>query len=299
MFGVSSPRRWVSVLLLGLLAVTLWGLAGCGGKEEVDPYVYDSLRRITRGDTLSVGFLFEIDAPEFEYVSGNTAIIRGRGKDQNILEFLVGEDLENTYRNLSGTLLGVQKTFTPQPTHLVLRRIKRNGVIEADSLATPAEYTIPQLLRAGAIDQEMPGAPIPEIGWKRKDIDEARATFLPENEDDPLKTVKSAFANFVYVPRHDLADSVRANPGPDDYAWYAVGDEVALELVELNPGGEWMLHMLKAKDLPLVGAFTVMTLEEDYSQRKIEYEGLGHVVGTMRVEWFQYANTYVKASEED
>jgi len=287
MFGVSSPRRWMSILLLGLLAVTLYGLAGCGGKEEVDPYVYDSLRRITRGDTLSVNFLFEIDAPEFEYVSGNTAIVRGRGKDQNLLEFLVAEDLENNYRNLAGTLLGVQKTFTPQPTHLVLRRIKRNGVIEADSLATPASYVVPQLLRAGAIDQEMPGAPVPEIGWKRKDIDEARATFLPENEDDPLKTVKSAFANFVYIPRHDLADSVRANPGPKDFAWYAVGDETALRLVDLTPGGEWMLHLLKAKDLPLVGAFTVMSLDDDFTARREEYEGLGHVVGTMRVNWFQ------------
>ncbi len=134
MFGVSSPRRWVSTLLLGLLAVTLFGMIGCGEKEEVDPYVYDSLRRITRGDTLSTDFLFEIEAPEFDYVKGNTAIIR----DGNLLEFLVGEDLENNYRNLSGTLLGVRKTFTPQPTHLVIKRIKRNSVIEADSLATPA-----------------------------------------------------------------------------------------------------------------------------------------------------------------
>jgi len=298
MFGVSSPRRWVSLVLLGLLAVALGGLAGCGGKEEVDPYVYDSLRRVTRGDTLSVNFLFEIDAPEFEYVSGNTAIIRGRGKDHNILEFLVAEDLENEYQKLAGTLLGVQKTFTPQPTHLVLRRIKRNGVIEEDSLATPAEYVLPQLLRAGAIDQEMPGAPIPQIGWKRTDIDEARATFLPENEDDPLKTVKSAFASFVYVPRHDLPDTVRANPGPKDFAWYAVGEETALQLVDVTPGADWMLRMLKTKDLPLVGAFTVMSLNDDYSERKVEYEQLGHVVGTMRVDWFQFANTFVRATEE-
>ena len=130
----------------------------------------------------------------------------------------MGEDLENKYQGLAGTLLGVKKTFTPQPTHLVLKRIKRNGVIEADSLAAPKGYVLPTLLRSGAIDQEMPGAPLPKIGWTRKDMDEARATFLPENEDDPLKTVKSAFANFVYVPRHDLPDSVKANPGPEDYA---------------------------------------------------------------------------------
>lgn len=297
MFGVSSPRRWVSVLLLGLLAVTLLGLAGCGGKEEVDPYVYDSLRRITRGDTLSSDFLFEIDAPVFEYVHGNVALIRGRGADENIIEFLVAEDLENRYQGLSGALLGVQKTFTPQPTHLVLKRIKRGGVIEADSLAVPKGYVLPTLLRSGAIDQEMPGAPIPKIGWQRKEMDEARATFLPENEDDPLKTVKSAFANFVHVPRHDLPDSVKANPGPEDHAWYAVGDECSLRLVDLTPGAEWMLQMFKAKDLPLVGAFTVMSLEEDYSVRRVEHEGLGHVVGTMRVDWFQYANAYIAGTE--
>lgn len=297
MFGVSSPRRWVPVLMLGLLAVTLFGLAGCGGKKDVDPYVYDSLRRITRGDTLSVGFLFEIDAPVFDYVHGNIALIRGRGADENIMEFLVAENLESRYQGLQGALLGVQKTFSPQPTHLVLRRIKRGGVIEADSLKTPKGYVLPTLLRSGAIDQEMPGAPIPKIGYKRTDIDEARATFLPENEGDPQKTVKSAFERFVYVPRHDLADSSRANPGPEDYAWYAIGDECSLQLVKLTPGAEWMLHMFKAKDLPLVGAFTVLSLEEDYSVRKIEHEGLGHVVGTMRMDWFQYANAYVEGTK--
>ncbi len=301
MFGVSTLRRWVPVLMLGLLALTLLGLAGCGGKKEVDPYVYDSLRRITRGDTLSAldaegkpYWLFEIDAPAFEYVKGNVALIRGNGADENILEFLVGEDLESKYASLGGALLGVQKTFTPQPTHLVLKRIKRGGVVEADSLKAPKGYVLPTLLRSGAIDQEMPGAPLPKIGWTRKDMDEARATFLPENEGDPLKTVKSAFENFVYVPRHDLADSAAANPGPEDYAWYAIGEECSLEITKLTPGAEWMLEMFKVKDLPLVGAFTVLTLEEDYSKRKMEFDGLGHVVGTMRVDWFQFANTYVE-----
>ena len=99
------------------------------------------------------------------------------------------------------------------------------------------------------------------------------------------------------MPRHDLADSAKANPGPEDYAWYAVGDECSLQMVELTPGAEWMLHMFKDKDLPLVGSFTVLSLEEDYSERKIEHEGLGHVVGTMRMNWFQYANTYVEGTE--
>lgn len=293
MFGATSPRRPVTILLLVVLAMTLVGLAGCGKKEIADPYVYDSLRRVTRGDTLSVKFRFEIDAPAFEYVRGNTAIIR----DGNLLEFLVAEDLENNYQRLSGTLLGVRKTFSPQPTHLVLERIKRGGVVEADTttLRRPAHYTLPRLLRAGAIDQNVPGAPLPEIGFKAGEIDEARSTFLPEKEGDPVKTVKSAFANFAYLPRHDLAAG--AAPTPEDYAWYLIGDTSSLEVVQLTEGAEWMLHLLKDKDLPVIGAFTLMSLEEEWTKRRVEHPGLGHVVGKVRIDWFQYANTYVEGFE--
>lgn len=290
MFGATSPRRPVTLLLLVVLAVTLIGLAGCSKKEIADPYVYDSLRRVTRGDTLSVKFRFEIDAPAFEYVRGNTGVIR----DGNLLEFFVAEDLENNHQRLAGTLLGVRKTFSPQPTHLVLERIKRNGVVEADTttLRRPAHYTLPRLLRAGAIDQNVPGAPLPEIGFKAGEIDEARSTFLPEKEGDAHKTVKSAFANFAYRPRHDLAAG--AAPSPEDFAWYLIGDTSALEVVQLTEGAEWMLHLLKDKDLPVIGAFSLISLEEEWSKRRVEHPGLGHVVGTVRIDWFQYANTYVE-----
>ncbi|MCB1184597.1 hypothetical protein KDM41_14295 [bacterium] len=295
MFGVSSPRRWVSALLLGLLAVTLFGMIGCGEKEAADPYVFDSLRRITRGDTLSPGFLFEIDAPEFEYVRGNTAIIR----DGNLLEFLVAEDLENNYRNLSGALLGVKKTFSPQPTHLVLQRVKRNGIVEADSLPAPKSYVLPTLMRAGAVDLDTPGAPLPDIGWSSKEIKEARATYLPENEGDPLKPVQSGIENFVYMPRHDLADSVAMNPSAKDFAWYAVFPEATLEIVDLTDGAQWMMHLLLDKDLPLIGSFSLVSLNDNYQERKIEHEGLGRVVGTMKINWFKYGNTFVQASEDE
>jgi hypothetical protein len=295
MFGDSSARRWVGVLLLGLLAATFIALSGCGKKEVEDPYVYDTLRRVTRGDTLSVDFLFEIDAPEFEYVRGNTAIVR----EGNLLEFLVGEDLENNYRNLEGTLLGVRKTFSPAPTHLVIQRIKRNGVVEADSLPVPSNYTVPTLLRAGAVDLETPGAPLPELGWKSRDLNEARATFLPEEEDGDLKPIQTGIEKFVYVPRHDLPDSAKANPSPEDFAWYAVFPESAVEIVELTEGADWMLHLLLDQNLPLVGSFSMLTLEEEYSKRKIEHDVLGHVVGTMKINWFKYANTFVEGSERD
>lgn len=295
MFGVTSPRRRFTILSMVVLTVTVVALAGCSKKKIVDPYVYDSLRRVTRGDTLSVKFRFEIDAPNFEYVRGNTGIIR----DGNLLEFFVAENLESNYKNLAGTLLGVRKTFTPQPTHLVLERIKRNGVVEADTttLRRPAHYTLPRLLRSGAIDQNVPGAPLPEIGFKSGDIDEARSTFLPEKATDPLKTVKSAYANFAYLPRHDLADEAKANPSPEDYAWYLIGDTSSLEVVELTEGADWMLHLLKDKDLPVIGAFSLISLEPEWTKRRVEYPGLGHVVGKVRIDWFQYANTYVEGFE--
>lgn len=295
MFGVTSMRRWVSVMLLGLFAVALIGLAGCGKKEEVDPYVYDSLRRVTRGDTLGTDFLFEIDCPEFDYVRGNTAIVR----DGNLLEFLVGEDIEHNYRNLSGTLLGVRKTFSPAPTHYVIQRIKRNGVVEADSLPVPSSYTIPVLLRAGAIDLETPGAPLPDLGWKTKDLKEAASTFLPEEEGDDLRPIQTGIENFVYVPRHDLADSLKANPSAEDFAWYAVFPESSVEITELTAGADWMMHMLVDKDLPLIGSFSLLTLIDEYTLRKIEHEGLGHVVGTMKINWFKFGNTFVEGSSRD
>ena len=110
--------------LLVVLVATSVALTGCGKKEEVDPYVYDTLRRVTRGDTLSVGFLFEIDAPEFDYVRGNTAIVR----DGNLLEFLVGQDLENNYQNLQGTLDENPFSLTPDPRFLFLSGRHREGI---------------------------------------------------------------------------------------------------------------------------------------------------------------------------
>jgi hypothetical protein len=298
MFGVSSPRRWVLSLVLGLTVLTFVGLTGCSKEEVVDPYVYDSVRRVMDGDTLSVGFLFEIDAPEVEYVAGDVAVMR----NGNLLNFLVGQDLENNLAGLRGSLLGVKKTFTPQPTHLVIQRIKRDGLVVEDSIPAPKGYVLPRLLRAGAISQDLPGAPLPDVGYRAAGIKEAQATYLPENEGDPVKTIKSAFANFVYQPRFDLPEAVEgeapAQLTEEDYAWYAIGSECFFEIVDLTAGAEYMMNLLLEKDLPLIGAFTVTELEEAYAVRKIDHEGLGHYVGKIRVNWFQYANTYIEAFQE-
>ena len=289
MFGAHSPLRRLVILVVALVAVTTIVATGRGKKAVVDPYLYDSLRSVTRGDTLSANFRFEVDAPAFEYVRGNTGIIR----DGYLLEFLVAENLESNYQRLAGARLGVRKTFSPKPTHLVLERIKRNGVVEADTstLRRPAHYTLPPVVDAAGIDQNVPGAALPEIGFKADEIDEARLSYLPKNEGEALKTVKSAFANFTYRPRHDL--EAGSNPSPEDYAWYLIGDTSALEIVQLTEGADWMLHMLQDKDLPIIGAFSVISLEEEASKRRVEHPGLGHVVGTVRLDWFQYANAYI------
>ncbi len=295
MIGVFSVRRWLSTILLALVAMTLFGLAGCGKDAEVDPYVYDSLHRIIQGDTLSVDFLFEIDAPKFEYVRGDVGMIR----DGNLLEFLVDKDLENHYQNLAGTLLGVRKAFSPQPTHLVLRRIKRNGVIEADSLDihNPAHYVLPKLLRSGQVDLETPGAPLPDLGWKKSAIKEARSIYLPENEGDDLKSVQSGVENFVYTLRPDLDEEAMANPSPDDYAWFAVFPNASLEIVNLDPGADWMLHLLKDQDYPLVGSFSLVSLVDEYSKRKVDHPVIGHVIGSMQINWFKFANSFVQGTK--
>ncbi len=292
MFGVYSARRASSALLLALAAVTLIGLVGCGGKEEVDPYVYSSLSRVIKGDTLSANFLFEIDCPEFEYVRGDVAMIR----DGNLLEFLVGQDMENIYQGLAGALLGVRKAFSPQPTHLVLKRIKRNGVIERDSIPDPVGYVLPKLLRSGQVDLETPGAPLPDLGWKTSAIKEARSVYLPENEGDELKAVQSGIETFVYVPKHNLPEDKAANPGPEDYAWYAVFPNASLQIVNLDKGADWMLHLMKDQDYPLVGSFSIVSLNDKYSERKVEHPGLGHVIGTMQINWFKFANSFVQGT---
>jgi hypothetical protein len=282
---VSSPRRWAPLALLGLiLGLSLAGILGCGEKE-VDPYVYADLRAVMDGDTLSNNFLFEIDTPRFEYVRGNTAVVR----EGNRLEFLVGPDLEENYTRYQGALLGVQKFFKPTP-HLVIQRVKRQGVI--DTLPPVTNYVIPKVMRASAVDLQTPGADLPSLRWDRK---QEYATYLPD-EDGNEKPIQTGITKFVYAPKYTLPDSVRANPSEKDMAWYAVFPEATLQIVDLTPGADYMLHLLQDKDLPLVGSFTVLKLEDSYLERKKTYGDLGHVIGEMKINWFRYANSFIAGS---
>lgn len=289
----SSSRRWVLLVLVVLLAgVTALSTVGCGKKEQLDPYVYASLRQVMTGavlDTVGRQFNFEIDAPKFEYVKGNVGIVR----EGNRLEFLVGDNLEKRQNELRGTLLGVKMTFSPAPTHLVLERIKRDGAVVADSLPKPQNYALPKVLRANQVDTSLPGAPLPEIKWDRTDTVDP---YLAKEGND-LIAIQTAVERFVHMPRHDLPEAQRANPSPKDMAWYAVFPQATVQIVDVTPGADYMLELLKAQDLPLVGSFSMKTVS-DFIARKTDYPQLGHVVGTMRINWFRYANAFIEGSNQ-
>ncbi len=291
MFAANPRLRLLAIMLMGILAITIVVMVGIPKKEKVDPYLHAPLQAVVGGDTLSPGFLFDIDAPTFEFVRGNTGVVR----EDNHLHFLVAQDLENIQGRLAGTRLGVRKVFKPQPTHLVLERIMRGGVVEVDSLPEPFPVTLPRLLSASSIDLQMPGAGLPEIGWDPAAIQDARLSFMPQKEGESFRMVKSAYLRFEFVPRHDLTAEQRANPRPEDYNWYLVGNKKgSIQVTDLTPGGDWMLHLLKAKDLPLIGAFTLVALNEDPAARAVDHPVIGHVVGMARLNWFQYANAYIQ-----
>lgn len=300
-------RRWASLVVLSLTSLVLSGLVGCSEEEVVDPYQYASLNAIMKGtvrDTIHSKlekpngemveyglFAFEIDAPEFEYVDGDVGIVR----EGNQLYFFVARDLESLAPRLAGTLLGVKQTFSPQPTHLVLERIKRGGVVEADSLEAPEGYHLPRLLRAGAVDITEPGKDMTDANWEdRKTL----TPLLPENEGDPLLRFQTGFDRLVKAVRHDAPDSVKADPSVDDMAYYVVLPKGTFQIVDLANGADYMLDLLIDQNLPLVGSVSPASWVEDYQDRKIEHEVIGHVVGTLRVNWFKYANAFVQGYRE-
>ena len=74
---------------------------GCGEEEVVDPYMYGSLDAVTRGWVSSENYLFEIDAPEFVFIEGNTGLV----KSGTHLEIVVADDLENRAASWNGKLI--------------------------------------------------------------------------------------------------------------------------------------------------------------------------------------------------
>jgi hypothetical protein len=275
-----SARSRGLLSLLGVVALlSCLSLGGCGKKIAIDPYVYGSLRAVTRGVTMSPNFLFEIDAPQFEYVKGNVGIVR----DGNLLEFVVAKDLEQNASSYKGALLGVQRLFKPT-THLKLRRVKRDGQVAA--VDTAFTYVLPLVIKLTARQTQTPGAPLPDLDWTN--FEEAK-NYLPKDPGGAPIQVQSLVARFVHAPRP---------AAPGQLGWFAVFPNATLEMVDLSPGAEWMLELLNAKQLPLLGSFTLTEVFENYADRKAENGALGHIVGKMRVNWFRYANTFVRGTAD-
>ncbi len=80
-------------------------------------------------------------------------------------------------------------------------------------------------------------------------------------------------------------------------AFYAVLPQATFQIVKLAPGADYMLHLLIEQDLPLVGSVSPVS-QFDFPLRRVEHEGLGHVVGELRINWFKYGNTFVQGYRE-
>lgn len=277
-----SARSRGLVSLLGVVALlSCFSLAGCGKGEkiEADPYAYGSLRAVTRGRVASPGFLFEIDAPQFEYAKGNVGIVR----DGNLLEFVVGKDLERNAASYKGARLGVKRIFKPT-SHLMLQRVKREG--QVTPVDTAFAYALPVVFRLTARQVQTPGAPLPDLDWKN--VEDAKA-YLPKEAGGPPIQVQSLVARFVHAPSPTAAGKM---------GWFAVFPNATIEMVDLSPGAEWMLELLAAKQLPLLGSFTLTEVFENYADRKADNGALGHLVGKMKVNWFRYANAVVRGTAD-
>jgi len=288
-FDASKLRRAPALLLLTLMAAALL-LTGCSEEEIVDPYVVTSMARVMSGDTLSTNFLFEIDAPTLMYAKGDVAIVA----DGNQHHFLIGPDIEHQYASWSSAKLGVQKRFSHSvdTPHLFLKRIKNGTIVSpVDSVES---YILPQVFTATQSQVTTPGAPLPELDWK---FESRIKEFYPENEGDPLLEVQSVISKFVRVLNHDLPKELAASPGPEHYSWYAVFEKSTFKLVDIGPGASWMMDLLQSQNLPLVGSFSLARVEESRIQRGKVYEGLGHVCGDMKVNWFKYANTFIDGQD--
>jgi hypothetical protein len=288
MFVALNQARLAVLLISTLTVFGLLTISGCGEEEIIDPFVYTTMARVMDGDTLSTDFLFEIDTPEIDYVKGDVAIIN----DGNRMEFLVGPDLENTFANYAGGKIGVEKRFShgANTSHMFMMRSRMGELVTpVDSVEA---YILPTIFQASKQQIETPGAPLPELSWKKPSrIKE----FMPENEGDSLIEVQTMVSSFVNVPRIDLSEEAAAVAGPADRDWYIVFPEASFKVVNLDQGAEYMLNLLIEKNLPLIGSFSVVSVVDGYKDRKKTYGELGHIMGEMQINWFKYANTFVNS----
>jgi len=269
----SQLRRGLSLAILAsLCALTALFFAGCGEEEVVDPFTYATLDQVTRGYVQSKDFLYEIDAPQFEFVDGNTAIVRSG----NHLEILVGDDLENRAPQLSGKLIGVQKFFSPV-VWLMAKRVKDGlTVTDLDSVTAPV---LPHFTDVKLDDVQ--GYDIGKLGWNQLKT-------LEDMTDAEVQTL----GKLVYTADHQVEQvepaEGEAAPAPK-MSWYLVSEDdgAKFKITNVTPSLELAFRLLEAEGLPFVGGIKVgeaYTFQERRASR---------VSAPVEVQWLRYANRYL------
>ena len=185
------------VLLVAALAPAIL-VVGCGDKEAVDPYVYGTLDQVTRGHLQSEQFLFEIEAPEFVFIDGNTGIVRV----ENRLEVIVADDLENQVANWEGKIVGVQKFYSPY-VWLMAKRLKTpegEGFVTTDLDSVP-DPVLPRFLTNVKLD-EVTGFNLGTLRWNQK-----------SKIDDMFEAKVSIAGTVLYLPDHEAEAPDRKSVG--------------------------------------------------------------------------------------
>jgi len=269
------------VLLVAALAPAIL-VVGCGDKEVVDPYVYGTLDQVTRGHLQSEQFLYEIEAPEFIFIDGNTGIARV----ENRLEVIVADDLENQVANWDGKIVGVQKFYSPY-VWLMAKRLKTQegeGFVTTDLDSVP-DPVLPHFLTSVDLN-EVTGFDLGTLRWNQK-----------AKIDDMFEAKVSIAGTILYLPDHE-ADP-EAEPATEAIdgeeliepamAWYLQADEsdAMFKISNVSPRVEMYFKLLELEDLPLIGE---VTIGETYSYKDRK---ASRVSAPVEINWIRYANRFL------
>lgn len=265
------------VLLVVAVAPALLVVASCGEKEPEDPYVYATLDQVTRGEVQNEDFLFEIDAPEFVFVDGNTGIARSG----NRLEVIVADDLENQVASWDGKLIGVQKFFTPY-VWLMAKRVKTpegEGYVttELDSVPDPL---LPKFINVDL--NEVSGFDIGTLRWNQK-----------AKIDDMNGAKVSSAGTILYLPDHEAEEPAEPAEGEEPaepaMAWYlqAESSDAMFKITNVNDRLEYYFKLLEHEGLPFIGEVTIGETYP-YAERRES-----RVSAPVEVNWLRYANRFL------
>lgn len=261
------------VLLVVAVAPAIF-VAACGEKEPEDPYVYATLDQVTRGHIQSESFLYEIDAPEFVFVDGNTGIARV----ENRLEVIVADDLENQVANWDGKIIGVQKFFSPY-VWLMAKRIKTpegEGFVTTDLDSVP-DPLLPKFITVDL--NEVNGFDIGTLRWNAK-----------QKIDDMLDAKVSSAGTILYLPDHQAEEPAEGEALAEPaMAWYlqAESSDAMFKITNVNDRLEYYFELLESEGLPFIGEVKIGETYP-YAERRES-----RVSAPVEVDWLRYANRFL------